>query len=394
MLFQLPGLMRQACWAIDAVISTFIASVKHQGIMMKIRFPSLVFFGAFLLCNSIQPSFADTYYRTDLSNCSISDIGNSQWKVVFDMQVTARTSGAGVQPNAYNYLVIKIPAISGVGLSTSNFVWNPVPIKDLTLPSGVVERNAPSSGVPGITLAQPATGTLLNFAPGTSGRVTFIITPTAANNAYPAATVYLTSASQGGGDATAGNYWFIPTQTTGTCKVSSGGPTVTVPPITEIMPPEPEFKMSTAKWVLDTTDVGDLSEITAAGTGYPATIQNINNNNLCVNYVLAGVKKYTYALNVSNTPSTQGTRSLFMMQGPDSSQLFYNLKLRSSAGAANDYQFPAPGTTNYINLQQGNDIGNGRSQMCWTPEINLFKSASTKAGMHTDTLNFIITPNA
>ncbi len=361
---------------------------------MKIRFPSLVFLGALLLGHSIQPALADTYYRTDISNCSISDIGNNQWKAVFDMQVTARTSGAGVQPNAHNYLVIKIPAISGVGLSTANFVWNPVPIKDLTLPSGVVERNAPSSGTPGITLAQPATGTLLNFAPGTSGRVTFIITPTAANNAYPAAVVYLTSASQGGANATAGNYWFIPTQTTGTCKVSSDGPGGVVPPITEIMPPEPEFKMSTAKWVLDTTDVGDLPDVTVAGTGYLATIQNINNNSLCVNYVLAGVKKYTYALNVSNTPSTQGTRSLFAMQGPDSSQLFYNLKLKSSVGSANDFKLPASGAPNYISLQQGNDIGNGRSQMCWTPEINLFKNASTKEGMHTDTLNFIITPNA
>ncbi len=360
---------------------------------MKIRFPCFAFLGALLLGHSIQPALADTYYRTDLSNCSISDIGNNQWKVVFDMQTVMRSSGAGVQPNAHNYLVIKIPAISGVGLSTSNFVWNPVPIKDLTLPSGVAVRNAPSSGVPGITLAQPGTGTLLNFVPGTSGRVTFIITPTTANNAYPAAAVYATSASQGGGEATYGNYWFIPTQTTGSCIMSSGGPTVTVPPITEVMPPEPEFKMSTAKWVLDTTDVGDLPDVTAAGTGYLATIQNINNNNLCVNYVLAGVKKYTYALNVSNTPSTQGTRSLFMMQGPDSSQLFYNLKLRSSVGAANDYQFPAS-TPHYISLQQGNDIGNGRSQMCWTPEINLFKNASTKAGMHTDTLNFIITPNA
>ncbi|WP_411706249.1 hypothetical protein [Edaphovirga cremea] len=391
MFFLLPGLIRQAYETIDTVISTFITNVKYQGMMMKIRFPSLAFLGALLLGNSIQPALADTFYRTDLTNCSISDIGNNQWKVAFDFQPTPRSSGSGVAPNSTNYLVIKIPTISGTGLSTSNFVWNPVPITELKMPTGVAVRNSPSSGTPGITLAQP-TGSLI-LTPSISGSVTFIITPTTANNAYPAAVVSTTATSTDG-NASNGNYWFIPNRTTGACTMSSGGPGGTIPPITEVITPDPVFKMSTATWVLNTTDVGDLPDVTAAGPGYLATIQNINNNSLCVNYVLAGVKKYTYALKVSNTPSTQGGRSLFVMQGPDSSQLFYNLKLKSSVGAANDYQFPASETLNHINLQQGNDIGDGRSQMCWTPEINLFKNTSTKEGMHAGTLDFIITPKA
>lgn len=374
------------------VISKFNASIKYQGIIMRVSFPCTALLGVLLLCNSIQPSFADTFYTTDLTSCSISDIGNNQWKVNFNFQPRMRSSGPSIGANSLNYLTIKIPSISGTGLSTSNFVWNPVPIKDLTMPTGVAARGTPTSTVPGMVLAQPTGNLILN--PSISGNVTFIIMPTTANKAYPAAVVTITARSLDGGNAADGNYWFIPNRTMGTCILSSGGPTVPVPPITELMPPEPEFKMSTATWVLDTTDVGDLPEVTAAGTGYLAKIKNINNNSLCVNYVLAGVKKYSYALNVSNIPSTQAGRSLFSMQGPNSSQLFYNLKLKSSVGSANDYKFPTSGTSNYISLQQGNDIGNGRSQMCWTPEINLFKNAFTKEGMHTDTLNFIITPNA
>lgn len=358
---------------------------------MRVSFPCSAFLGVILLGVGIQPTFADTLGIINVSNCSISNIGNNQWKVVFDMNWALSSSGVSVKPNTANYLMIKIPEISGTGMSTSKFVWNPVPVKDLTLPYYVVERNTPNAYSPGITLGPP-TGALILIS---SGRVTFIITPTTTNKAYPAVALYAYSANP---DVVVINatYWFIPTKTNGACIRSSGtsGPTVQVPPLTEVMPPEPEFKMSTAKWVLDNADVGYIPDVTASGTGYLATIKNISNNSLCVNYVLAGVKKSTYALSVSNTPSTQGGRSLFTMHGPDSSQLFYNLKLKSSVGgAANDYKFPATGTTNYINLQQGNDIGNGRSQMCWTPEINLFKNASTKAGMHTDSLNFIITPN-
>lgn len=76
------------------------------------------------------------------------------------------------------------------------------------------------------------------------------------------------------------------------------------------------------------------------------------------------------------------------------SLLFYNLQLLSDRGVtANNFNFPDV-TSKYITLSQTNNAGDGRSEMCWTPKINLFKNASTRAGMHTDTLNFIITPKA
>lgn len=70
--------------------------------------------------------------------------------------------------------------------------------------------------------------------------------------------------------------------------------------------PEPVFSMSSAVWQLDTLDLSNLPDITVAGNGYAASVKNIASNNLCINYVTAGVKNKTYALSVTNTSSIQG----------------------------------------------------------------------------------------
>ncbi|VTR43712.1 Uncharacterised protein [Serratia fonticola] len=58
-------------------------------------------------------------------------------------------------------------------------------------------------------------------------------------------------------------------------------------PISELNPIDPEFTMNSLEWMLQTTDLVDLPDVTSASTGYPVTINNINNNNLCVRYVTA-----------------------------------------------------------------------------------------------------------
>ncbi|MHA7848224.1 hypothetical protein [Serratia sp. D1N4] len=151
--------------------------------------------------------------------------------------------------------------------------------------------------------------------------------------------------------------------------------------------------MSTAVWELDTVDVGNLPDVAKAGNGLAASIKNAASNNLCINYTTAGVKNKTYALSVTNTSNMKGGRNLFTLQGPGS-QLFYNLQLASNTGVtANDYSFPAA-SAKYITLTQTASSVAGRSEMCWTPKINLFKDASTKEGMHTGTVNFVISPKA
>ncbi|KFK93800.1 MULTISPECIES: hypothetical protein [unclassified Serratia (in: enterobacteria)] len=152
--------------------------------------------------------------------------------------------------------------------------------------------------------------------------------------------------------------------------------------------------MSTAQWMLNTADVGDLPDASAPGNGYAATINNLPSNNLCMNYLTDKVKDKSYALSVSNGYSSQGGRNLFALNGSNGSQLLYNLQLVSNDGmTGNNFNFPAT-AANYITLSQLPSSVDKRSEMCWTPKINLFKNATTQAGMHTDTLNFMVTPKA
>ncbi|WMT16657.1 hypothetical protein [Serratia fonticola] len=109
----------------------------------------------------------------------------------------------------------------------------------------------------------------------------------------------------------------------------------------EIEPPESQFSMKSAVWELNTADVSDLPILSVSGNGFSATIKDIANNNLCLNYVTAGVKNKTYALSATNTSNVHGGRNLFTLQDANS-QLFYNLQLASNTGVkANDYSFPA-----------------------------------------------------
>ncbi|AHG22879.1 hypothetical protein Z042_16650 [Chania multitudinisentens RB-25] len=189
--------------------------------------------------------------------------------------------------------------------------------------------------------------------------------------------------------------WAFPNKT-GSCYTGASietNPPDTIEPIDKLEPPEPEFKLNSAVWELNTVDVEDLPDVAAVGNGYQATIKNIASNNFCVSYATAGVKDKAYALSVTNSASQQGGRNLFMMQN-GSSQLPYNLQLSSNDGVTgNDFDFPTA-TAKYINLSQAASSVDKRSEMCWTPKINLFKNASTSEGMHSETLNFIITPKA
>ncbi|WMT15181.1 hypothetical protein [Serratia fonticola] len=86
-----------------------------------------------------------------------------------------------------------------------------------------------------------------------------------------------------------------------------------IPKPEDVDTPEPAFSMSSAVWQMNTLDVSNLPDLSASGNGYAASISNIASNNLCINYVTAGVKNKTYALSVTTTSSTQGGRSLFTL---------------------------------------------------------------------------------
>ncbi|WP_447880247.1 hypothetical protein [Serratia fonticola] len=362
---------------------------------MNRRFPWCIFSAVLLLCCGTQHAIAGTFYRLTLSNCSITSTGsNNEWQVSFTVQPTLGASGTTVGNNSINNFTISVPtAANGTINRTGNRFVVPPPASSFNFPAGLaMTSNSPNSSY--ITVGSSNASKPLVITSG--GTVTFIVSPTEANNAYPAAFISTTSLSDTGGNVSGSYYWFIPTLTTSACLQTGGNtPPAVVPPISELNPVDPEFTMNSAEWILQTTDLVDLPDVTSAGTGYPVTINNINNNNLCVRYVTAGVTNKQYALAVTNSASSQGGRNLFTLPGPDSSQLFYNLQLASNDGnTANNFNFPAIGTPNYITLGQANNYSSDHSEMCWTPKINLFKISSTREGLHSDTLNFIVTPKA
>ncbi|CAI1551801.1 hypothetical protein [Serratia fonticola] len=362
---------------------------------MNRRFPGFAFSGIFLLCCATQPTIAGTFYRLTPSNCSITSTGsNNEWKVSFTIQPTLGASGVSIRNNSMNYFTISVPtAANGTISRAGNRFVVPPPVSSFNFPAGLaITSNSQNSSL--ITVGSSNASNPLVILSG--GTMTFVISPTVANNAYPAALISITSLEDGGGNASYGYYWFIPTITTSAClQTGSNTPPVVVPPISELNPVDPEFTMNSAEWMLQTTDLVDLPDVTSASTGYPVTINNINNNNLCVRYVTAGVTNKQYALAVTNSASSPGGRNLFTLSGPDSSQLFYNLQLASNDGnAVNNFNFPTAGTQNYITLGQTNNYSSDHSEMCWAPKINLFKNSSTQQGLHSNTLNFVITPKA
>ncbi|QZY66644.1 hypothetical protein K7H99_20805 (plasmid) [Providencia rettgeri] len=206
---------------------------------------------------------------------------------------------------------------------------------------------------------------------------------TANNGVYPGVFFYQThiypdGAGQEGYPGT------ISVNSNGTCFGREPGPGV-LPPIDEIDPPEPDFKLSSAVWELESVDIGDLPHINSVSTGYQSTIKQINNNQFCIDYVTAGIK---------NNPIQIGGKSVFKMNGASGSQLLYLLSLVSHDGnSAYNFAFPSV-STKYIPLSQTASSMNKRSQMCWTPSIQLYKDDTTQGGLHNDSLNFVIIPKA
>ncbi|WP_152562771.1 hypothetical protein [Serratia sp. Ag1] len=211
------------------------------------------------------------------------------------------------------------------------------------------------------------------------------------DNAYPALFISYANIKQ---EQANESYWYV-WVTKDRCINDTGDNTpVPLPPVDEVFPTEPSFTLKSAVWDLGTVDVASVPDVAVAGPGHAASINNISNNNLCISYATAGVKNNTYALGVTNSSSTQGGRNLYTVQGANNSSLFYNLQLVSNDGVTgNNFDFPA-GTTKYIALSQAASGVDKRSEMCWTPKINLFRNASTRAGVHSDTVSFIITPKA
>jgi len=316
-------------------------------------------------------------FSPTFKNCDVINIGPDLWQAKFDLVINVCSGCSDSTNNTFTAYVPKLSA-QGKPLADTNTVAN---FSHLTTTGTSI------LGVIGGLYLKFNSTSPVNSNVIRSGSSISVNFSTKGNNAYPALFIRYADLTIVGG-TTSSPLWVFP----GSCYESTFVPP-TIPPIEEINPPDPEFNISSTVWELNGVDVSDLPDVLVSSMGYAASIKNISNSNLCINYVTAGIKNKSYALEVTNNASLYGGRNLFMMQG-GTSQLLYNLQLSSNDGVlGNNFEFPT-GTTKYITLSQTASSVDKRSEMCWTPKINLFKNASTNAGMHTDILNFVIIPKA
>lgn len=331
-----------------------------------------------------MPVFAG--YAPSISNCDLINLGHNKWQAKFKYNV--ELSNVHYFDNTFH---IYVPQVNSVGKPDYIFWanrpwatadWNGIVLSDSSAMKSSVESDR-------ILFSGIGSG-LDSYIIKSSSEVSVNFS-TEGNNAYPILFLLLLDYQGemwGAASRAKVPYWV----TSGSCIKSENVPP-SLPHIDDINPPEPAFTMKSAVLELNSVDVGDLPDVKSVGEGYPATIKNVSSNNLCFSYATAAVKKNSYALSVSNSTSTQAGRNLFLMQ-KGSSKLPYSLKLKSNDGnTANSFQFPVA-KAKFITLSQVASSESKRSEMCWTPQVNLFKNASTDAGMHTDTLNFVIIPKA
>lgn len=316
-------------------------------------------------------------YNQNVTNCSITKLGTNKWQAKFNYVVT---SVAGASTTIRSNFYVEVPTTIGANLpinpqgnSTTSFS-NVSTLANIG--NNIGTRLLSFYGIPNASIIQFSSPVSIDFTTDTAG-------------AYPGLRARFTTENMSGSGQSGGAQTSVIYISAIGCILSI----VDLPKTEDVDLPEPAFSMNSATWQLDTLDLSNLPDVAVTGNGYAASIKNVASNNLCINYVTAGVKNKAYALSVTNTSSIQGGRSLFTLQGT-ASQLFYNMLLVSNNGVtANDFSFPTA-SAKYITLTQTASSTPDRSQMCWTPKINLFKNAATKEGMHTNSINFVISPKA
>lgn len=316
-----------------------------------------------------------TQYNQNITGCSVTKLGTNKFQAKFTYVVTP-VAGGSVTTRSNFY--VEVPITLGTNLivhpqNSSTSTFSNV-VVNANLGYNIGTRALSFYGVPSANVIMFSSFISIDFTTDTAG-------------AYPGLRARLTTENMSGAGQSGGTQTSVIYIAANGCQLSIAN----IPKPEDVDTPEPAFTMSSAVWQMNTLDVSNLPDISASGNGYAASISNIASNNLCINYVTAGVKNKTYALSVTNTSSIQSGRSLFILQGT-ASQLFYNLQLASNDGVtANDFSYPTA-STKYITLTQTASSTPDRSQMCWTPKINLFKNAATKEGMHTGSVNFVISP--
>lgn len=315
-------------------------------------------------------------FTTNFKDCSLTKVGSGLWQAKFTVFITTCSFCEESTNNSFGTFVPSIVESTGKpDIRTSKKVKSPG-YYNIKYPDTIKVTE-----IDGFLRFQSNGDKPATIVKGGDFSINFT---TKDNNAYPALFI---------------NYYDFGLQSArifpnGTdCYFGDGLPH-DLPPIEEIDPPDPEFKLNSIIWNLGTIDIDNIPKLTESTSGFLAKVENETSNNFCISYVSASVKNKIYSISVTNDQFDMNGQNFYVMNNFNSGKLLYKINLISNDGVArNNLTFPS-NSTNYLILTQSPSSVNNRSQMCWTPKVSLFRNNATNAGMYISTLNFVITPKA
>ncbi|EKN6261630.1 TPA: hypothetical protein SAZ37_003737 [Yersinia enterocolitica] len=154
---------------------------------------------------------------------------------------------------------------------------------------------------------------------------------------------------------------------------------------------DPEFRIDSAVWELAPLDLDELLDKTANNHGLPALFNHPNTNRFCLHYRSIATRSTQYMISANNDNKLAPNNQHFQLKEAEGNSFInYKVGLRSNENAGADFELPKD--KKYIQLKS--DDNQVMSNMCWEPNITLFRTDTTDKGSYSDTLNFTITPMA
>ncbi|CND48738.1 alpha-related fimbriae major subunit [Yersinia frederiksenii] len=154
----------------------------------------------------------------------------------------------------------------------------------------------------------------------------------------------------------------------------------------------PKFQLSSAVWQLESIDLDSLLERTAGDDrGLHLRLKNASANRFCINYRAMGVQNNNYMISASNINALDNSGQYFQLKENAGNNLInYNVIFESDENPSK--KFVLPKDKKFIQLIANNYAD--KQEMCWSPEIYLYRTDSMDKGSYSDTLTFTITPES
>ncbi|CNI52803.1 alpha-related fimbriae major subunit [Yersinia frederiksenii] len=154
----------------------------------------------------------------------------------------------------------------------------------------------------------------------------------------------------------------------------------------------PNFQLSSAVWQLKSIDLDSLLERTADNNGsLHLQLENASANRFCINYRAMGVQNNNYMISASNINALDNSGQYFQLKEKEGNNLInYNVRFVSDENLGKTFVLPKD--KKFIQLKADNYTSD--EEMCWSPEIHLYRTDSMDKGGYSDTLTFTITPES